>query len=284
MTGKADLWTPIRLCHEAGLHDDALQGTVILRDPAGAAMAVGAVEDGEYRIRFPGLATFAFRPGDGEMRVAAPSTTSRRVVDDLFRTAALPFMLQAEGYEAIHASAVQIASGGGVVAFAGFSGAGKTTVAFGLGRRGHGIWADDAVVFSRPDAPSSVLASPRLPHAVNLRLESRRFFDVEPGADLPVEAAGPEEDRLAAVVVLAPNTNSTSGVTRLSLAAGLTAILPHAYCFFADRGREQRTLTAYLDLVARIPVIQFQFPRGFVEFDAALDVLEGCLLQAVADV
>ena len=108
----------IRLRDEAGLHDGTFQWKVVQRDPAGSAIALGSVDDGEYRIRFPRLATFAFRAGEGEMRVASAPTTPSHVVEDLFRTAALPLMLQVEGYEAIHASAVQMR--GGVVAFCGF--------------------------------------------------------------------------------------------------------------------------------------------------------------------
>jgi hypothetical protein len=271
---------PIRLRDEAGLRDIKLQGKVVQRDPTGSPLAIGSVEDGEYRIRFPNLATFAFRPGEGEVRVASAPTTPRRVIEDLFRTAALPLMLQAEGYEAIHASAVQIPKG--VVAFCGFSGAGKTTVAYGLARRGHGMWADDAVIVSMPDADRNVLTSSRLPHTINLRPESRRFFGLEQDADVAVGTAKSDEDQLVAVVVLSPDAHATLQTTLLPLDAALTAVLPHAYCFFAEEGREQKTVTAYLDLVARVPVFRLRFPNGFARFDAALDAIETRIRQAVA--
>ena len=66
---------PIRLREEAGLHDDTLHGKVVLRDPAGSPIAIGSVKDGEYRIRFPRLATFAFHLGADEMRAAPAPTT-----------------------------------------------------------------------------------------------------------------------------------------------------------------------------------------------------------------
>jgi hypothetical protein len=280
MSEKLGAGPAIRLRYEAGLHDGTLKGKVVQRDPAGSPLAIGSVEDGEYRIRFPRLATFAFRPGEGEMRVSSAPTTPRRIVEDLFRTAALPLMLQAEGYEAIHASAVQMP--GGVVAFCGFSRAGKTTVAYGLARRGHGMWADDAVILSMPDADRNVLISPRLPHAVNLRPESRRFFGLEQDADVVVRTAESEQDQLVAVVVLAPAARIANEITLLPLDAAFTAVLPHAYCFFAEEGREQRTVTAYLDLVARVPVFRLRFPSGFARFDATLDALQTRLRQAIA--
>jgi hypothetical protein len=280
MTKRSHSGIRIRLRDEAGLHDGTLDGKIVQRDLAGNPLAFGSVEDGEYRIRFPDVATFAYRPGEAEMRVAADPATPRHVVEDLFRTAALPLMLQAEGYEAIHASAVQMP--GGVTVFCGYSGAGKTTVAYGLARRGFGMWADNTVILSLPGAGREGPSSPRLPHTINLRPESRRFFGVGEAAEVVVGTAESDEDRLVAVVVLAPDAHTSLGMTLLPLGAALTAILPHVYCFFGEEGREQRTVTAYLDLVARLPVFRFQFPIGFAHFEAALDVLETRLQQAVA--
>jgi hypothetical protein len=272
---------PIILRDDVGLYQSRSLGKVVQRDPAGMPLAIGSVCDREYRIEFTDLATFAFRPGEGEMRVGAEPSTPRHVIDDLFRTAALPLMLQAEGYEAIHASAVQMPAG--VVALCGSSGAGKTTVAYGLARRGHGVWADDAVVLSVPAASCNVLTS-LLPHRINLRQESRRFFGLEQDADVVVETAKSEDDRLAAVVALASGPRTTLQISQLPLDIAFTEVLPHAYCFFAEEGREQQSVTAYLDLVARVPVFRFCFPSGFARFEAALDALETCLLQAFADV
>ena len=53
--------------------------------------------------------------------------------------------LHAHGDEAIHASAVLL--GDAVVAFCGRSQTGKSTVAYGLHRRGCRVWADDTLVF-----------------------------------------------------------------------------------------------------------------------------------------
>ena len=271
----------IRLREEAGLHDGTSQWTIVQRDPAGNALALGRVEDGEYRIRFPRLATFAFRTGEHAMRVSSAPTTPRHIVEDLFRTAALPLMLQVEGYEAIHASAVQMQRG--VVAFCGFSGAGKTTIAYGLARRGHTMWADDAVIVSMADAGRNLLTSPHLPQSINLRPESRRFFGLEHDADADLHVAGSDEAPLVALVVLDPSARAaTIDTTPLPLDAAFTSVLPHAYCFFAEEGKEQRTATAYLDLVTRVPVFRLTFPSDFARFDAVLDTLETRLRQAIA--
>jgi hypothetical protein len=239
------------------------------------------VERGEHRICFPGVATFAFRPGESEVRVAPERTTPHGVIEDLFLTSALPLLLQSEGYEALHDSAVQMP--GGVVVCCGFSGSGKTTIAYGIARRGHPVWADDAVLLSPPGDRRKTWSSLRLPHAFNLRPEARGFFDLDRGSEVDVERPTTGADRLAAVVALTREPSRTFGVARLPLAAALTAVMPHAYCFFAEHGRNGRTVAAYLDLVARTPVFQARLPDGFVGFETFLDELEARLSETVAD-
>jgi hypothetical protein len=254
---------------------------VVLRDPSGRPLAFGSVVAGEYRLSFPGRATFAFRPRDDEVRLCVEPSTPRGLVADLFRTTALPLLLQAEGYEALHASAVQIA--GGVVGFCGFSGAGKTTVAFALARRGKPLWADD-VVLLLPVAPQArTILTARLPdQPINLRPQSRTYFGVAGDGGAPhAKLADSEEDRLAALVVLERGTPAVEA-TRLPIDAALTSLLPHAFCFFADPERRQRTIAAYLDLVAQVPVLAFRFPNGFAKLDVAIDLLESRLQETVA--
>src|SRR5205823_1705698 len=101
----------------------------------------------------------------GNVEVIAQTRESSELVDDLFRTAVVPLALQVFGYEVLHASAVRTESG--VSAFCGLSGTGKSTVAYGLSRRGYPLWADDAVVFSAVDEGTTHCF--RIPFAFHLR-------------------------------------------------------------------------------------------------------------------
>lgn len=270
----------IQLHEEASLPAGSLRWTVILRDAAGHPLATGSVADGEYRIRFPGLATFAFRPGEANACFTAAPTTPRHVVDDLFLTAALPLMLQVAGCEALHASAVQMA--GGVFAFCGFSGTGKTTFAYGLTRRGHTLYADDVVALSTTGGEPRIYTSP-LPYTVNLRPESRRLFGLEANAEISPPPRDTERERLATLVVLAPELDTEIEMTRLSIDVAFAALLPHAFCFFAEPRCAQRAVSAYLDVVAQVPVFRLRFPRNPACLNRALDVLEAHFAQTVVD-
>jgi hypothetical protein len=261
------------LREETGLHDTGVGGVVVQRLPGGEPYAFGALEHGEYRIRFPDLATFAFVSGLKDVRVDAPVATPRSLVESLFRTVAIPFALQTAGYEALHASAVQTVDG--VIAFCGQSGTGKTTLAYGLSSRsGFRLWADDALVFAPRRSAHESHVCLHLSQELNLRPQSRAFFGVEEGSP-PVAVTRSPEDALAGIVLLEPATGGTqAGLTALGLANALTGVLEHAYCFFVDEGRESQTVQAFVDLVAAVPTFRLRLPLGFDRLEATLDVLE----------
>jgi hypothetical protein len=268
---------------EAGLYRSDPAGTVVQRQPDGEPSAFALVSDSGYVVHFPGLASFRFWPGSDQMGVDAPATTSREVVGRLFRTVAIPFALQAGGFEALHASAVR--SNRGVIAFCAHSGSGKSTLAYALAtRRGLEFWSDDAVVIAVPPTLGTRHECLLLPQEPNLRPDSREFLD---GAlDNDRTTSDRDHDVLAAVVLIEPApSDALHELVRLSAVDALTGILPHAFCFFVDEGREAQTVRALVDLSAEVPVFRMRFPIGFDRLEATVDFLvedvptapEGCL-------
>ena len=244
---------------------------VVLRDPDGTVCAYGSEHGDVYRVHFPGVADFSFRPGRDE--VIARTRDSYELVDDLFRTAVIPLALQVSGYEVLHASAVRTESG--VVAFCGLSGAGKSTVAYGLSRRGYPIWADDAVVFSAVDEGATRCF--RIPFAVHLRDASRDYFAAPTPAALAVDDRR-ETSALTAIVVLERVIEAAARVERVSIADAVRALLPHAYRFtLADGDRARRTVESYLDVAARVPVFHARYAPGFVQLPPLLDAIENAV-------
>jgi len=239
---------------------------VVLRDPDGAPCAYGSKDEADYHIHFPGVADFRFRPGGHE--VVAHARAATEVVEDLFRTTVVPLALQASGYEALHASAVQVETG--IAALCGYSGSGKSTVAYGLSRRGYPLWGDDAVVFDVAE-DRRIRCFP-IPFALQLRDASRRYFTAsgEDVADAPSASA-----ELAVVVVLDRVVGRVLRLERVSIANAMRALLPHAYRFtLADPSRARRTIESYLDVIAQVPVFRARYSPGFSELPALLDAIE----------
>ena len=248
-----------------------------MRGPDGDIYAFGKVDAGTFRIYFPGLARFDFRPPSCRVRVTSSRLTPEELVFDLFRSTVRPLVLQIVGFEALHASAVRYRQG--VLAFCGASGTGKSTVAYGLSQRDWAHWSDDAIVFDAEE--STYVRCFQLPYTVRLRDPTRDFFAAIDGGVAPVEDGNEDRPRaLAAVTVLERQTVGRHEIKRLEPAEALLAVLPHAFRFtLADQVRMRRTIESYIDLVTRVPVLLARFTPGFARLPAFLDELEQALLE-----
>ena len=97
--------------------------------------AYGYSHDGDHWLWLPGKAAFRFDTAGRQVEAIVPDGTSDRRVEELYQRHAMPFVLQARGRELLHASAALTPRG--AIAFAGSSGAGKSTMAFALSQRGY---------------------------------------------------------------------------------------------------------------------------------------------------
>ncbi|MFS8085192.1 MAG: hypothetical protein ACMG6H_06145 [Acidobacteriota bacterium] len=188
--------------------------------------------------------------------------------------------LQVCGREVLHSSAIR--STAGVTALCGVSEAGKSTIAYGLSRRGYFLWADDTVAFEISESGGSSIL---LPFNVRLRPASAAHFDVEETDpadglahyDFPL---GHETAPLVTVCILrrADCSQSPVVVTRLSLAEAFSAALDHACCFIPQSDeRKRRMIHSYLDLAAQTPFFDICFQPGLENVPAILDAVEQVL-------
>jgi hypothetical protein len=166
--------------------------TAISIDAVNDGVAVRAYSsNGSLGLAFDDTGTFEVRPADRVIvwrpgpRAAEPAVRT----DLLGRVIAL--VAHADGHLALHASAVSI--GGRSIAFLGAKGAGKSTLALALVRRGARLVADDTLVV-RMDAVALPWAAPGV-QRVRLWPDSATALH----ASLPQEpGAKPTIDRLAA--------------------------------------------------------------------------------------
>jgi hypothetical protein len=255
------------------------QSAEVWRDNEGVVCAYGHVLGEEYWMHLPGLASFRFSCDGDEISAAVSGSVREELVLDAYFRRVLPMALQARGREVLHASAVRTPSG--VAALCGVSEAGKSTIAFGLSRRGYPLWADDVVAFEIEDGRSLALS---LPFGIRLRAEVAELFDSDiitsngpgSGRDLPNMRTAP----LTTACVLRKEVGAARpvAVRRLSLTEAFAAILPHAFCFtLQDKERKRRMMHHYLDLVAGIPMFEVCFRSGTENLPAVLDAIERVL-------
>lgn len=206
---------------------------------------------------FPGLGSYRFSAQGGPVRGAPVPGADSRLLESTYWKSVVPFVLQARGYEALHASA--IAASGGVAAFCANSETGKSTLARALGRRGHRLWADDAVVLD------GLRALP-LPFQVKLRPASSAWFG-EP--ELSPFHAPEEEHPLRAVFVLVRDETADVSLHRVTSAAAFPLLLRHAFCFTLSAPNRKRAMIArYLELASAVPVFELRFASGLERLDA----------------
>jgi hypothetical protein len=237
---------------------------VIAFDVDRADAAYGWRSGAAICIDVPDVAVFRARR-DATVVTAAPyaGADPGAVLDSFFDTA-LPFAVQAtRDVEVVHGSGVIVAPGGMVAAFCGRTEVGKSTVAYGLALRGHGLWADDAVAFKAADG---LLRTFALPFSPKLREASAAHFGAAgDGEELPSFEG--RSAPLGWVFLLEP--------VDADAAEALAALLPNAFRFRpAATERRRQTLVTYLELVASVPVWKVRYPHDIDRLPELLDLLE----------
>src|SRR5262245_52695473 len=124
----------------AALPDSAAE---VWRDRSGRVVARCRGAHGRYWMELPAVATFRFDGESARVEAAPRPGIAPDALSAAYRHSALPLVLHARGHEVLHASAALMPRG--IVALCGPSQSGKSTIAYGLDRRGHALWADDAL-------------------------------------------------------------------------------------------------------------------------------------------
>jgi hypothetical protein len=238
-------------------------------------------------IVIPGIAAFRFAD-DGPV-VARPDGASETMIREAWLRSVLPLVVQARGFQVLHASA--ISTGKGVLAICGVSTSGKSTLAAAMHARGHVVVADDALGFAPADevvliqhdvrprveppqgAGTGVIAL-TLPFQVRLRPAPAALLDLP---DVVVAGAGGAAIELRHIVILDPDTAEPAArVTREAASAAVGSLMPHAYCFALDEEKEA-LVRAYALLADRVSIWRLRYPPDIERLDETVSVLEGLL-------
>jgi hypothetical protein len=216
-----------------------------------------------YWMYWPGTAIFRFGEHGEQVDYFPEGLQNNEQIVDLFWRSVAPIILQARGKEALHASAVK--TGTGIAAFCGISGTGKSTLAYGLMKRGFGLWTDDALVFHFGSL--AVNAIP-LPSSLRLLPDALTYFGTD--SPIPDDLLSPkklDEEPIKIIFLLDRQTQKHASdeicSIQLTQKEAFLQILAHAYCFaLIEKTEKERLATNYLTLVERVPVVQIQYPTN----------------------
>jgi hypothetical protein len=266
--------------------DDApeagLDRQVVVGDPVGVPVVFGWRSGRDHWLLLPDAARFRFRAGSSVVKAYPTAKAAREDVIDAYHGSVLPIAVQIVlSGQSLHASAVA-APDGRIVAFCGSSLAGKTTIAFGLSRRGCPLWADDVVAF---ETRSEGLTTLRLPFKPNLREQSASYFGSQDrGPADNGHAPDWSRAKLGGVCVLERLAESQEDpvVERLSARDALIALLAHSFRFKPQKDEEKRRMMQdYLEVVAQLPVFRLRYSAGFDTLPAVIDEVEEMVLRSV---
>lgn len=237
------------------------------RDESGQPFARGYSNGDRHRIAWPDLGLFEFGPGSLVVDAWLDDGAGEPQARDAIARVLQPVILQALGWQALHASALALSTG--VVAFCGRSGSGKSTLAYALAQRGFRQFADDAVLL---DVSSSVVTALPLPFRPRLRGPATDRFRSPSLREAPDRRAAA---RLRAVIVLSQQAALTSPRAELVPAVpAFSALLTHAHCFDPAPGPGSAKLVEDLLAVARlVPVTRLDYPPDLGRLDETLDAV-----------
>ena len=273
-----DLATPVL----PDLTDPSVQ---VWYENSGSVCAYGYIASGQHWMHFPGLGSYCLSNYSDEVIAFAEPSVRIDWLRDTFYRSVLPMALQVFGKEVLHASAVETTYG--AIAFCAISESGKSTIGYGLSRRGHPLWADDAVVFEISDR--EVWAHP-MPFEIRLRPASARYFgysqndaDNSTSGDY-LSQANVKPVPLAAVCLLERGDRlEPVRIHRMSPIHAFPAVLSHAYCFsLHDIERKQRMMHAYLALVREVPIFTIRFSTGLEALPQLLESIEQEIIHRIS--
>ena len=250
-------------------------------DDKGDALAYGFSRQGYNYLYIINTALFQFTEDQKNVVAFTFGHTSRELIYDIYYRNVLPLILQMNGKEVIHASAVK--TGDQITVFCAKSGTGKSTLAYGLAKRGYELCADDAVAIEI--IKHTILAVP-LPFRIRLLPDSRTFFSNSRNSNVNppsvVKRSFQIKDKLPLKSICFVNKveetfehNKTNFVEKQYPTNGFSDLLSHAYVYqMKDLRIKRRMMENYLDIANNIPLYRINYPHNFELFSSVLDKIE----------
>jgi hypothetical protein len=234
----------------------------------GAPVWVTAIDGRPYTMTRGGAGDYLMTYGDDARYHLSPDLRALRCsparpVETGWRRFLLDTVLWSasllRGTELMHASAVR--GSGGVTAFAGFSGGGKSSLAREMVRRGASLFTDD--ILALPPVPDQLRAHPG-PALMNLPRSDGREGVGEvigrfPDEDwVTVPRAAREADRIAAIRLLRRRSGATLTLRRLR--PTVLDLLPFTLGFPHLAGRLRQRFVLFARVAAEVAVYELSAP------------------------
>lgn len=232
---------------------------------------------GGYLLRIPSCADFSLDARGAELTCTPAQGCSLEIVEQLFIDQIFPLVLHVIGRFSFHASSVALA-GGGVIAFLGSAGLGKSTLASSLARAPFAtLFSDDCLALTTTD--SGVLVHPSYPSSRLWPPSADALF--RDRGELPVASPRTSKRRIALAstttraraplsrVYLLEPSDSAPAIHRLRGGDAIRALAPYLYRLdFEDKARLAEELDVLSRVVTHAVVARLAYRRSYAELPA----------------
>ena len=250
--------------------------------PDGRAWVRGIKVPSGYVVRYEDRADFLVDPTRGA--ITCDDDTASGCPDEMMRHFLLdqvvPLMLSL-GTPVLHASSVSI--DGALAAFVGPGGAGKSTLAVALGRRGHPVGSDDGLLLVSRDGELlgiPAYAGARLcADSANVIAPGARATNTSPSGKVRVRHGLPcvsGAAPLARIYVIDPQPSSNIAFDPLTPRAAVMALVEQAYRLaLDDRAAMVRQFDDLAAAALRVGAWRLSFPRALDGWRALATAVAG---------
>jgi hypothetical protein len=226
-------------------------------DDCGRVIARAFSRETLHWLEWPGVGVFEFSAGSHEVRVWPEPRARYETIVETFSRMVRPIILQALGEgQVLHAGAS--VGPGGLLAFCGKSGSGKSTVSFAMQEVGYWQFADDALLLR---IVQDRIIARQLPFVPRLRPASCAYFPHARYRWPSSTGLHSPEVRLNAIFILQQAADLTSPtISLMPPARAFSELLPLAHCFDMEGPTHTRRLVDdYLQVVARVPIFRLEY-------------------------
>jgi len=278
-----DLWTEPVVRWETGFDSRALHAELLERGELVATWPPAPFEDTatdcfkvgqDFWIWQPGVGGITFRVDHPEFVAFPAEDVAPSWFEYLITRNWMPAVYQVWGRQVLHASGVAWEGREDVVAFAGASGAGKSTIAYGLGRRiGWRLVSDDTLAFSCDGRRVSLYP---LRNEARLRPATAAYYGK---SGEPPQTVEWPKGRLALKRVYflsgSADLDQPARISLLRAGESYPLLLEQAHAFtLAIPKHNQQLMRDYLALAAATPIFRLEYRRSFDAVEDILDAVE----------
>jgi hypothetical protein len=234
--------------------------------------------DQGYVLRFQNLVSFVVSHDGRQVECQSDAPVPAETMRHLFLDAVFPLILNLQGHDALHATAVDGPEG--CCAFLGNAGIGKSTLAAAFVRRGWTLVCDDCLHFDPGEDGINVVpgyGGLRLwPDSIEAAFNDGGFLrSVHDGRKKRVQVAGMDPMhpvKLSRVYLL--TRSEETGDTRIRIQAApareaFVELVRHAFRLdVGDRKMLARQFRSLQRLVEHVPICRLTYPRDFTHLQA----------------